>query len=398
MARVWMSSFELNSRTAEMEFSTFGTGGVVQSTFTHGASRYAWNATTAPNDAFIRQPIYAADVSTVAYQRIWIRIESNPSATASILAFAAAANTARGDIALTTTGTLRLRQNAGTQIGSESAALTVGRWHCVELKNDPTSSPGTITARLDGVQFASGLNDATTVWAQVRCGHVTSITASYYLDDWALNDSAGSTNNSYPGMSSIVHCYPNGPGSANAWLNTASGAGSTTDWQLVDDVGTPDDATTMIRQTTLNVESYFSIYPNGVGPYDTINSVMIGVRFRNNTASATQAFTVQAKIGAGGSVSASSNIIPNSTTWRTNEINASSTLHKPPLNLELAPDGGAWTPEKLRDLQIGVKATVDSTTEIQVSTLWAYVDYTPALPLGTVNNKSLTAVRKASTW
>lgn len=392
MARIWQSGFELNSVTNEVEFTAFGTNMTTQSAVVR-SGRYALRCNLAAQTGFVRHIIYAADQAKVGYQRIYIRVDSYPNSTTSILAFVNTAFTAQCSISMNTSGQLILTNSASAAVGSPSAVLDLGRWYRVELKNDATTTPGTMDARLEGASFASGSN-ATGVagtWAQVRCAPAASVTCDMYFDDWALNDTTGTAQTSWAGEGSILHLYPNAAGSVGSWTSS--------NFANVDDIGAPDDATTLISTTTLNQESYFLIDTIGVGLYDIVNVSMVGVRFSNNTASATQAFIVEAKTGAAGTPLTSSAIIPNNTTWRTNAPGATAIPRLYPLVAHTAPDGSAWSVARLRDLQVGVKETVDATTLIQVSTLWLSVDITPVKPLGVVRLTGLSvALSSTGNW
>ena len=72
--------------------------------------------------------------------------------------------------------------------------------------------------------------------------------------------------------------------------------------------------------------------------------------------------------------------MPNSTTWKTN---ATTTTLGYPITAYTDPDGAAWTNTTLDSMQIGYKLTTAPGTagrRIDVTTIWAYVDYTPGTP------------------
>src|SRR5262245_17483984 len=165
------------------------------------------------------------------YGRAYLRFTSLPGSTVPVARFVGTGNAASAR--LSSGGKLQLFNDvAGTQIGSDSAAtLTTGVWYRIELSL--LSASGTADAvelRLDGTTVASGsglaLNDATTVgfaagWVAAPGANLVS-----HLDDYALNDSTGASQNSWPGDGKVVALLPTADNArASLWTG---GAGGTT--------------------------------------------------------------------------------------------------------------------------------------------------------------------------
>lgn len=378
MARLWQTGFELNDAlTADLELST-GSGAVSVVTSPIRSGTYAGRSNAAGTAAFFRQVVFASDQSTQMFMRVYLRIASLPLASVVALRIANVANGVCTQIVLTTGGTLILNDAASVQVGSASAALSLNTQYMIDLSVDASTNPGTVTGRLDGTVFATGANSSQAPWSKALCGVIGNTTADLAWDDWAVNDASGTRQTSFPGPGKIIHLLPSAAGDANTWLDTAAGAGSTNNFQLVDEV-TPNDATDMVQAVTLNAEDMYNLTNSGIFAGDTVNCVLVGARFRNNTADATTAFRLQARNGSGGTTSQSASIIPNTTTWVTNAVSQPKNY---PLILHTDPNSNPWSQATLDSLQAGVKITAAGVNRVQVSAVWVSVDYTPSTAAG----------------
>lgn len=367
-----MSGFGLQSTASGVEITTVSSGTIQTSVTRLGSAAARVNPTG--SSAFFRHVGLASDQSTVGYQRVYLRIATLPSGNTTIMRFLNTPNSTCAQIRLTAAGTLVLLDAGGATVGSASTTLSTGTWYRVELGLDASTSPGTVTGRLDGTQFATGANSVQSPWSRWIIGAIVSTTTDLYFADWAVNDTSGSAQNSWPGDGAVLTLAPNATGDANSWSNTSNAAGSTSNYQLCDELP-PDDATTLVQTGTLNNADAYEITNSGMASGDVVNCVMVGVRARNNVADATTAFKVEAKKVSGGTVTQSSAIVPNSTSWSTN---APADPRTYPLIMYTDPDGSAWTQSTVDSMQVGVKLTAAGTNRIQVSTLWALVDYSPS--------------------
>jgi hypothetical protein len=372
VARLWQCGFELGTLTAGVEVSTTsGTVSVVSSGQRTGS--YCLRTNPSAATAFARYHVHASDQSTTCFFRAYLKITTLPGANMSAIRITDSGNFQCAQVRLTSSGTLVLLDAGSGTVGSASSALSTGTWYLVEVGVDASTNPGTVTLRLDGVQVASGANSAQSPWARVVVGPVASATCDLLWDDLAVNDSTGSAQTSWPGEGKIVHLLPNGAGDANGWSNTANGAGSTSNYQLVDEVP-PNDTTDLVQTGTLNAEDMYALTNSGIGAADTVNAVMVGIRLRNNTADPSAAVRAQIKKTTGGTIAQGSAISLNSTSFATN-------APAEPRNYTLVrytdPDGAAWTQATLDTAQAGIKLTTAGTQRVQVSTLWVSVDYTP---------------------
>jgi hypothetical protein len=185
-------------------------------------------------------------LDTTYYLRFYANFTSIPSSGANILRWWNNAGSVEvlslrigaGDV-------LQLYSGAGTQIGSDSAALSTGVWYRVEVEVRVATGGGansTAKARIDGTEFAASsaadLNGSAP--AKIGVGLVLSPGTSkvMYMDDLALNDNSGSAQNTYPGAGKVVLLTPVSD-NARATLWTG-GAGGTTN--LYDAVNTTPPA------------------------------------------------------------------------------------------------------------------------------------------------------------
>jgi hypothetical protein len=374
MTRLWQSGPHLNSITNEMEYTTLSGTLSVQNTVTR-LGPFALRVNPTAGSAFIRQIVHATDQSSRVFFRTYFRAASFPAADSTMMRIVNASNDPGAQLRfIVSTSKFVLLDSAANTVGSASPTLSTNTWYRLELELDASTSPGTVSARIDGTQFASGNSPAQFPWARVLLGTVTSTTCDTYWSDLAVNDSTGSVQNSFPGDGAVIGLFPDGAGTSNTWANTANAAGSSTNYQLVDE-NPPNDATDFVQSNTLNAEDMYAVAASGLASGDVINTVMVGVRFRNNTTDAVTAFKVQIAKTSGGTILQSASMVANTSTWRTN---ASAQPRNYPIITFLDPDGAAWTQTTVDSMQIGQKLTTVGTNRLQVSAIWASVDYTPS--------------------
>lgn len=338
-----------------------------------------------------RQNLYAVNQTTTGYARAYIYIATSPGANTSIMHMQNVSNTAVCQIQLNTDNSLAVLKADGTQLGSDSSALPSNTWVRVELKNDASSSPGTLEARYavcDGsgvdpgngaeTTFASGNNSSQGSWGKFAIAWTVSTTGDIYFDDVAFNDSGGSYQNSWPGSGHIVIGRPNAAGDSNMFLDNAGAAGTTNNYTLVDEV--PVNTSDYVKSTTLNDIDMYNVGDFGLSSSDTINVVEHVYRYGNNTADATAQITPQLIKTSGGTVTTGPANIPNATGFTSS--NTLGTANKD-FKTYLDPDGAAWTNSTIDSMQVGYKMTAVTANEIRVTTVWVYVDYTPAVAAAT---------------
>jgi len=376
-ARLDTKGYELNSTTDQMEFTL--NSSVSVSTTNVRTGTYAGRVNAAAG--FWRQHVAATNQTTTGFISVCVYIVAAPNASTQFLRWSNISNTAVGNITMTTSRTLVLLKSDGTQIGSASSAIPLNTWTCVELSNDASTSPGTLTGRIDDgagnwTTFATGANSNQGQWARALWGNVTGAqtTNDMYFDDVKINDSTGSAQTSFPGNTKVIYLRPNAAGDANGW--TRGGSDSGANWSQMEETP-PNDITDYVLSTTLNQEDLYNMGNSGLASYDTINLVQQNVRYRADNAASNPTFKVEVEKTSGGTIAQGTGITPAATTWFTN---AGSIPENPTLTLYQDPDAVNWTSTTLDSMQTGIKITTDNTNNINATALWTAVDYTPGTP------------------
>lgn len=380
MALIFASGFELNSVTSAEEFNTI-TGATIDNTSQMSGVYSGHISSLSSGTAQFFRFQFAAAAGNQFFFSQHYKVSTLPSAENCIFLVNNANDLATpvAYVTLDSGGLLRLYDEDGV-IGSASSAISTGTKFQLEVQFDRSAAAGShiVRARLNNVEFAGSNTRSVSagIFSANWGGNLLAeaqTTGQWYIDDIIINDVSGSFN-TYPGAYQLGIIRPNAAGDSNQWNDTANAAGSTNNYQLVDEVN-PDDATTMVQSGTLNDVDMYNYEASGIGASDTVLFAAVSVRFSNNTADTTTAFRVRAEKTSGGTVSESSNIVPNSTAWMSNSVNQPRSA---PLIMYTDPDGAAWTQSTLDSMQAGVKLQVANVNRIRVTALWVYFAYVPA--------------------
>lgn len=158
------------------------------------------------------------------------------------------------EVRATTTGEIEVLRNT-TQIGITSGlGLLLGNWYYFEAKVTINSSTGAVTIYKNGTAILTltGVNTQNSTNAtqdRVRLSSIASNTAShttYFCDLYILNTS-GATNNDILGECRVENLLPSGAGTTTQFTPSTG-----SNYQNVDDSGTPDDDSTYNEDATLN--------------------------------------------------------------------------------------------------------------------------------------------------
>jgi hypothetical protein len=182
-----------------------------------------------------------------AYCRVWLYLDALPTATRRVLALVGAGNAVVASIRLSSAGTLQLWIGHGTapvQIGSDSAAVPLNAWFCVELsaRNAATTNQDTLEGRWgrEGeppVSFAVsttadffGISDLP---GRVMVGWIDAPgqAANLWVDDVSQNIDTGTWAKSWPDAGGrVVALPPKRLVSAGTWTTDK---GTTTEADIV---------------------------------------------------------------------------------------------------------------------------------------------------------------------
>jgi len=368
-ARLWSSGAELQSVTAAVEYDAIvGSPTINTSTKRSGEASIRINPTAATQH--VRYEV-AADTTDVKFARVYIYLVSAPASLTQIIKLSDSTVTGDGlGIRLNSNRTLECWDDSvGLQVGSDSSAINLNQWYRIELSNGAESD--SVSARIDGVDICStGSLDGVGAVAPIRLfvGALSSATMDMYIDDIAVNNELGTDQNSFPGAGSIVHLQPNAAGDTDGSTSNPNG------WQAVDEV-TPDDATTIAvldannDVLSVNLESASSA---GIDSYDTVTLVQVGERSSAFSAAA-MSWRLGIKSQSSGTITYSATTTHNDVTYRTNGDTTAPQIYT--VTSYLDPQaGGSWTTTLLDSTQILMLAG-DATPDINLSTLWALVEY-----------------------
>ena len=273
---------------------------------------------------------------------------------------------------------IRIYNNAGTTY--QEIRVEKEHWYCIEIRSEWIISASKAHLRVDGVDIGSIVYGASTITDSIskfNIGKITNVNASiqitHYFDDIAVNNTTGSSENSWCGEGFIVHLKPNEAGSSSQW---ALGAGSGANYLQVDET-IPDNATTYVKRNSgTPVDSYGLESTSGIPTNRDIKVVAVGARIGATSSTDTER---TAKLGikssSGGTLLESAVLIWAINGWATNDKNNVGSLY--PLISYFDPTGGStpWSKTTLDTAQAVVTAAVASTTEIRVSTVWVSVEY-----------------------
>ncbi len=237
MARVITAGaeIELGGTNAFPEGSKVGT--VTRDTGTFRSGLASWKCAGVSASTHYKSWTWTAPASgTTQFIRGYINVDAFPTNTVTVMQFF-------GLLAakMTSGGVLQFWNLTGTpaQIGSNSSALSTGTWYRVELSC--LIAAGAADAgelRLDGTTVAStsGISLSDTVSGEMEIGWFqdTGSTTNMFIDDVALNDSTGGSQNTWPGAGNLVLLLPTADSAAGTgWVLGANGAEGGAGWDSV---------------------------------------------------------------------------------------------------------------------------------------------------------------------
>ena len=387
--RLWSSGCEFQGDTGgaisdglEWELPAANSLEIYQTIKRSGLSSCRASSTVSTNTN-IQYSFSSATVSTDMYFRFYLYINTAPSEDVNIFqVWDIGVDGAEGELFLEADRQLHWGDDELATDGQGTTVLNTGQWYRIEINYDAADQ---VLVYIDGVQeLDSGTHTGDPIdsilWgfcggAGGFCGG-DGATVDYMMDDWAINNTSGTSQTGLPGAGSIVHMQPDGGGD-----NNGCSAGTFAD---VDEI-TPDDNTTFCNLDAdtggdlldVNTESSSNA---GIGSNDTVTLVQVGIREAGVTAAA-HTWEMRVKSASGGSATSGTTISSSLSTYSTNDDavprNYSVTAYVDPTTAV------AWTPtgtNSLDNMQIGLNAS-DGAPDIKVSTLWGMVEYVPGASL-----------------
>lgn len=203
MARMWTAS--MDSQVAATEWQGTINSAPVFSTTTKvaGAASARFNPSAAGRQIY--KSVYAADdAAAQVFLRAYVYVASAPSATTALMCWSdniATSPSGFYGIKMTAARTLIITSSTGTT-GTASSAIPLNTWTRIELAYNDTANTaigyinGTTWATLTGADLGGG--------RYARFGIVNPATADVYLDEIAVNDASGATDNGLPGALATI--------------------------------------------------------------------------------------------------------------------------------------------------------------------------------------------------
>ncbi len=246
-----------------------------------------------------------------------------------------------------TANSVGLRVDGASVFSSNSmSAIVEGNWYVIQGKWFAHASTGNIVLKVNGVTVASFTGNTTASGSTVDntqhgsrpLGSLTGTGFDIYLDDIAFNDSSGGKENSYPSLGGVYALKPTSDGATSQWVRSSG----TANYQAVDEL--PPNTTDYVYSSTSGEKDLYGI-----------SSLPAEV----TTVSLVQPVAIVALASAGSS-SVGALLRHNTTNYRSGDtgivnVTPSYVAVRGSIYYEVAGGSGAWTPEQVNALQIGVE-------------------------------------------
>jgi hypothetical protein len=322
MARVFTEGFEMGD---SLFFDTFS-GSIVTSPKRSGNYAASLTAISLKNistvsEFYLRAACYFADVDATSQRILW-RSDS----------------TVLGHVRLTGQH-LAAYVGTSTLAATGSATLQLNTWYLIEVYIKIADSGGRFVVKVDGVSDIDYTGDtkpgtATTVNVIGFTGAGGGLTLG--LDDLALNDTTGTTNNSYCGDGKVIALIPTAPGDVTQLTVYSGGVAN---WTCVDDIPVATSPDDYVEGT---ITGYYDLYHLADLPWAsgiTVTNVWVDARILDSVA-ASGACRLGIKTTQGETWSSTISLVNS-----TNDYQSPYWASKP--------SGGSWSVTDLNNLQAG---------------------------------------------
>ena len=297
--------------------------------------------------------VYAGGVQTTAgiATRLWLNAIPATSATRPwIHQFRDVSNNLVLGIRVSTTGSLQVYRDVvyltdvGTLIGETTGpVLTAQSWRHVETKVVHSTTVGTVTIKVEGVEVLAltGVNTGAAAYAQVAIGVVAgaiTVSGALSMKDVVFWDGSGSENNDFLSTVGVYYLRPTADVSTG-WSRTSG----TTDWDLLNE-SPPNDAGYIYAGDPPPAASILNV--------EELPAEIVGVRGLISVGRSAKSDS--------GDGNLQMSLSPNGTDWDAGADNPVSTAFTYYYDVsEVSPDGAApWTPVEVNALEFKLNRTV----------------------------------------
>jgi len=245
-----------------------------------------------------------------------------------------------GDIKMNFT-TRRLEAYVGTTlVATGTTVLTVDTWYLLELHVKIADTGGVIEVRLDSNAEINYTGDTkpgtdTNVDMLRLCGFGNTTSQATYFDDFTVNDTSGTSDNSWVGDRRYIAVVPDGAGTTTQWTPSAGA-----NYQCVDEI--PPSSSDYVSTTATAQTDTYSMANPSLPSGATIQAVIAEARAQKTQADPATIANVIRSGGtdyAGSDQSISLSWQAYLTRWTTDPA-----------------DSGAWTQAKVNALECGVRS------------------------------------------
>lgn len=391
MARIQQTGAEWQSTAVGVELGSVSGSLSIDTSVMHGGNASYKVSGSIPNDDVQEGELPPLGSQTNVYIRTYVYVEELPNNVDAVVYLSGATS---GGVSIFS---VQLYNDSGTLTGiayyndfaSSSSAFTTNlafdEWLCLEIHFDSTPANGSevLEVRVNGdtVVNLNSLNFASKALGLYNFGIFNGTggainTEVVYFDDIAVNDTSGSTNNSWCGEGKIVAAVPSAAGDNDPTAGT---------FASVNEIPATDTATSSANRIELDNNGTiadFNITDTatlGINSYDTINAILVLVRLREEAA-ATTSYQLRIKSASGGSVTSTTAADAGNATVRTNP-NGTTAFGRLLISETDPTTGIAWTPtgtNSLDNAQIGISS--GTANDIWATAMAAMVDYTEGTP------------------
>lgn len=267
MALVRSDGFDLYDSTTEWMQAGWTSSDTANTLHVTNEGRYGGGCIKGLSSAqFAYTPCYCPGGSTI-YVCFAYKHDGAVAGTTDMLSFYTNEGTLIGRIRYTEAGVLSAENAAGATSTAAGNPLTAGTWRWVEVKFTvgTNNTDGEITVKVAGstvITFTATDTFATAqdVLTSLRFGGNN---GTWWVDDYVLMDTSGSTLNGFIGDTRIDTLTVTGNGGTLNWTRNTGSA----DYQAVDDIPS-NEATDYIASSTAGHKSLFAISDMTVEPDD----------------------------------------------------------------------------------------------------------------------------------
>ena len=344
MARIWMDGFEhqqahnyIVATGASLGWDTGrrGYGKSVKASYSHISVNsngvVSLNLPTVEQRAevFVRLAVYyASSLSTATVKFLNSLNETICSLTLPI--------TANSDIVVKN----RADQQIGTHFLANPAVWLLIQGHFIV---DPSN--GLVDLRINGVQVANFSGSTSSAAALYKTAQMNATNKNFalYMDDYAVNDSNGSVNNSWVLDGDILGAPVTGQGQYAEWMG--SDGNQVNNYALINGVGT--SLSDYVESNTVDQRELYTITPDAAVNLSQREIVAVQPLFIARKTNANDPAALRPMYRDNGvdyELESPQNL---DTNWQ---------YHRGVI-MPLAPDLSPWTASKLTNLQVGVKKT-----------------------------------------